>query len=190
MNKINIVRKMQSVIAIPVLAIAIPITGISTISSLTVSDNILSEENSVIITQEEVNQKEKAEAIDNFFAKYDAPLEGYGMKFVVEAEKNNLDWRLLPAIAMRESTGGKNACKNADNSVFGYGSCKISFDSIDESIEVVAASLGGNNPNTACHYSDKTTLEILKSYNSVIPNYYKQVAKIMEMIQDDGEQIV
>ena len=111
------------------------------------------------------------------------------MKFVLEAEKNDIDWRLLPAIAMRESTGGKQACKKADNSVFGYGSCKISFKSIDDSIEVVAKSLGGNNPNTARHYDGKTTVQILKKYNSVIPSYTKQVVKLMNMIDDKDEII-
>lgn len=151
----------------------------------------------MIITQEEVERKEeeaerkeKAELVDNFFESYEAPLEGHGMKFVLEAEKNDIDWRLLPAIAMRESTGGKHACKKVSNSVFGYGSCKMSFNSIDESIEVVAKSLGGNNPNTASHYDDKTTLQILKKYNSVIPTYSKEVVKIMKNISDDGKEVI
>ena len=172
------------------LAITIPLTGISSIPSLAAINNTPAEENSVIITQEEVIRKEKADAIDTYFAKYDAPLKGYGMKFVIEAEKNNIDFRLLPAIAMRESTGGKQACKKVPNSVFGWGSCKISFESIDASIETVALSLGGNNPKTARHYEDKTTLQILRKYNSVIPNYPKEVARIMKMIQDDGQEII
>ena len=154
------------------LAIAIPLTGVSSIPHMTVANSTLTGENSVIITQEEVKRneqvqldikhKEQAEQIDNFFAAYDAPLKGHGMKFVLEAEKNDIDWRLLPAIAMRESTGGKHACKSVPNSVFGYGSCKLSFNSIDESIKIVASSLGGNNPSTAQHYDNKTTLQILK----------------------------
>jgi len=185
----KVIRYLQSIIAIPMLAISVPLSG-TTIPSLVNVNNALTNENSVITTQEEVARKEKADAIDAYFAKYDAPLEGYGMKFVEEAEKNGIDWRLLPAIAMRESTGGKHACKRVPNSVFGYGSCKISFDSIDESIEIVARSLGGNNPNTAHHYDDKTTLQILKKYNSVIPNYSNQVVKIMKDIKDDGQKII
>ena len=116
MNKQKIVRYLQSIIAIPIFAIAMPLSGVSAIPDITaVSQN--TEENSVIITQEEVIRKEKAEAIDAYFAKYNAPLKGYGMKFVVESEKNDIDWRLLAAIAMRESTGGKFACKKASNSV-------------------------------------------------------------------------
>lgn len=172
------------------LAIAVPLTGISSIPSLTAGNDSLAKENSVIITQEEVVRKDKAEQIDSFFSLYDAPLKGHGMKFVLEAEKNNLDWRLLPAIAMRESTGGIHACKSVPNSVFGYGSCKMSFNSIDESIEIVAKSLGGNNPNTARHYDNKTVTQILKKYNSVITGYSNQVIRIMKKISDDGKEII
>jgi hypothetical protein len=190
MNKQKVNQFLQSFIAIPMLAIAVPITGVGSIPSMAaVLDKSTTIETSVITPQEEVARKDKAQAIDKFFKSYNAPLEGYGMKFVLEAEKNDIDWRLLPAIAMRESTGGKQACKKADNSVFGYGSCKLSFKSIDDSIEVVAKSLGGNNPNTARHYDGKTTVQILKKYNSVIPNYTKQVVKIMNMIDDKDEVI-
>ena len=172
------------------LAIAVPLTGISSIPSLAATNDSLTGENSVIITQEEVARNEKAGLIDAYFKDHNAPLEGHGIKFVLEAEKNDLDWRLLPAIAMRESTGGIHACKKASNSVFGYGSCKISFGSIDESIEIVAKSLGGNNPNTARHYDNKTISQILKKYNSVIPGYANQVMRIMKNISDDGKEII
>jgi len=197
MNKQEITHYLQSIIAIPMLAIAVPLTGVSAVPSLTAVNSNITKENSVIITQEEVERKEeeaerkeKADLIDNFFESYEAPLEGHGMEFVVEAEKNDIDWRLLPAIAMRESTGGIHACKKVANSVFGYGSCKMSFNSIDESIEVVAKSLGGNNPTTASHYDNKTTLQILKKYNSVIPSYTSEIVKLMKKINDDGNKIV
>ena len=172
------------------LAIAAPLTGIQSIPSpvAIVSEQINTINASVITTQEDINRnEERAKEIDAFFASYDSPLSGYGEKFVLEANKNDIDWRLLPAIAMRESTAGKHACKNVSNSVFGYGSCKISFKSIDDSIRIVAESLGGNNPSTANHYDDKTTLQILRKYNSVIKNYPKQVAEIMKMINDNEE---
>lgn len=173
----------------PLFALA-SLSGVSEIPTSFDALKNLTSENSVIIAQDEVIRKEKAALIDNYFALYNAPLEGHGMKFIVEAEKNDIDWRLLPAIAMRESTGGIHACKRVPNSVFGYGSCKISFKSIDDSIEIVARSIGGNNPKTAHHYDDKTTIQILKKYNSYIPNYSKQVVKMMEKIQDDGVEII
>lgn len=189
MSKLKIYKSLNSLILVPML-LASPLGGLGIANFNLFEDNKLAVENSVITTQEEVERKEKAEAIDAYFERHKAPLQGYGMKFVLEAEKNSLDWRLLPAIAMRESTGGKHACKSVPNSVFGYGSCKISFDSIDKSIEIVAHSLGGNNPKTARHYQDKTTLQILRKYNSVIPNYPKEVVRIMKDIMDDGIEII
>ncbi len=124
--------------------------------------------------------QEHAEKIDAYFAKRKMPLEGYGAKMVAEAEKNNLDWRLLPAIAIKESTGGKFACyKNP----FGWGSCKIKFDNWNEAIEVVAHNLGGNNPKTARYYKDKTTIEKLSRYNSVIPTYNAEIFEFMDLIE-------
>lgn len=189
MHRNKVIRYLQSIIAIPMLAVSIPLSG-TTIPGLAEVNSVLTSENSVITTQEEVAQKEKADAIDAYFKAKGAPLEGYGMKFVLEAEKNNIDWRLLPAIAMRESTGGKHACKRVPNSVFGWGSCKISFESIDKSIEIVSSHLGGNNDNTDHHYNGKTTLQILKKYNSVIPTYSKEIVKIMKSIRDDGQPII
>lgn len=129
-------------------------------------------------------EKIKAQAIDAYFEARNMPLEGMGMKMVLEAEKNDLDWRLLPAIAVRESTGGKNDCKKVENNAFGWGSCKIGFDSVDQAIETVARNLGGNNPNTATHYDNKTTKQILRAYNppSIVPRYAEQVIAIMNAI--------
>jgi hypothetical protein len=126
----------------------------------------------------------KARAIDTYFKEHDMPLHGTGMKMVIEAEKNDLDWRLLPAIAVRESTGGRFKCKKVENSFFGWGSCKIGFKSTNEAIEIVARNIGGNNPKTAHHYEGKDTKEILQKYNppSIVPRYAQQVMSIMEDI--------
>ena len=127
---------------------------------------------------------QKAEAIDAYFEAYGMPLAGTGMKMVEEAEKNDIDWRLLPAIAVRESTGGKHACKGATYNSFGWGSCKINFKSNEQAIETVARNLGGNNPNTDHHYAGKTTLQILQKYNppSIVKRYAQQVMAIMDDI--------
>ena len=114
------------------------------------------------------------------------PLAGYGMKMVLEAEKHDIDWRLIPAIAIRESTGGLHQCKSVTYSPFGFGSCHISFKSYDSAIEIVATNLGGDNPNTARHYEGKTTKAILQTYNppSVVPHYADQVMALMDKIDN------
>jgi hypothetical protein len=187
MNKYKkVIGYMQSFVAIPMLAVAAPLTGMTALPAPTaiVQSSNTTADAAAITTQDAQASTDKKEAdiLDAYFASYNSPLQGYGMEFVQEANKNGLDWRLLPAIAMRESTGGKQACKRVSNSIFGYGSCKINFTSIDESIETVAASLGGNNPNTAAAYNNKTTSQILAKYNTVIPGYVKQVQKIMDGI--------
>ncbi len=127
---------------------------------------------------------DKARKIDAYYAKRGMPLFGYGAKMVAEAEKNNLDWRLLPAIAIKESTGGKFACVG---NPFGWGSCSIEFDTWNEAIETVAFNLGGNNPNTARYYKDKTIEEKLYNYNtSVIPTYTTEIFKFMDLIEKGG----
>jgi hypothetical protein len=131
-----------------------------------------------------------AKKIDNYFEEHDLPLTGYGLTFAVAADEYGLDPYLLPAIAMRETTGGKNLCQNPKGKMnaFGWGSCKIGFDSHEEAIERVALNLAGENPKTAFAYKGKTLKEKLESYNppSAKPGYAKQVISIMEDIQNQN----
>ena len=125
----------------------------------------------------------KAAKIDAYYAKYDLPLAGHGMTMVLAAEKNGLHWSLLPAIAMRESTGGKFICRESFNA-YGWGSCKIHFDSFEEGTNTVAAHLGGNMERTARYYANKTLEQKLKAYNSVIPPYTAEIKSIMSKIEN------
>ncbi len=200
MKNNNLIRFVQSLVLLPVVTMSGPIPSIHNIE---MHQNVLVQKlnittNGILTLNQVINPKvdpsvqilkDKAEAIDAHFAKYDMPLQGMGMKMVEEAEKNGLDWRLIPAIAVRESTGGKFECKKVPNNAFGWGSCKIDFKSNEEAIETVARNLGGNNPNTAHHYGDKTTIEILRAYNppSVVPRYAEQVISIMNEIGGDVE---
>ncbi|MHB8652009.1 MAG: hypothetical protein ACYC8S_02635 [Minisyncoccota bacterium] len=118
-----------------------------------------------------------AEQIDTYFKERDMPLAGYGEAMVAAANKHGLDWRLLPAIAVRESSGGKQMC---GNNPFGWGSCKIKFKSIDEAIETIALNLGGKNPATSAYYGGTTTRGKLHQYNgTVVPTYVDEVFAIM-----------
>lgn len=131
------------------------------------------------VTEAMIIERERAAALDSYFAKYQMPLEGYGLKLVREAEKNHIDWRLMAAIAVRESSGGKHQC---GNNPFGWGSCKINFDSIDEAVEIVALNLGGGNPRTKAYYKGDTREKLLHYNGKVIPPYPEEVLWIMERI--------
>ncbi len=85
----------------------------------------------------------RSKIIDDFFASYKSPLYQYGNIFIQIADKYNLDYRLLPAIAMQESNGGKRVIKDSYNP-FGYGiygSLVIRFNSWEEAIERVGRAL-------------------------------------------------
>ncbi len=200
---------MESFVVLPVITVSMPLGGLFGIMKTdtnTIPPVVLSQQYNIAaknlltfnqVVDEEAKQKAemlkaRADAIDAYFKAHDMPLFGTGAKMAEEADKNDLDWRLLPAIAVRESTGGKHACKSVTNSFFGWGSCKISFKSKDAAIESIARHLGGNNPNTEHHYSGKSTEAILKTYNppSIVPQYAAQVMGIMDTLGDAdlGEQ--
>ncbi len=125
---------------------------------------------------------QKAKTIDTYFKERSMPLEGTGMSFVLIAEKYGLDYTLLPAIAVRESSGGKAAC---GFNPFGWGSCKMhNFHSYEEAIDALGRNLGGANPKTARYYAGKSTMDKLYFYNgTVVPTYPAEVASIMKMIE-------
>lgn len=129
--------------------------------------------------KEKTLRNERAEKIDIYFKERSMPLAGYGLKMVDVAKEHGIDWRLLPAIAVRESSGGKQSC---GNNPFGWGSCKINFKNYDEAIATLAKNLGGKNPNTASYYSG-TTEQKLHYYNgTVVPTYVREVLDIMRNI--------
>ncbi len=155
--------------------------------SISVSSNIGSLETSPV-TKEVVSVEDireaRAQAIDSYFKDRSMPLHGTGMTFVLVAEKYGLDWRLMPSIGVRESSGGKAAC---GYNAFGWGSCKLhNFHSYEEAIESLGRNLGGANKNTARYYAGKSTLEKLYYYNgTVIPSYPAEVIAIMDKMERD-----
>lgn len=126
-----------------------------------------------------LSQKERAAKIDAYFDQWNLPLAGHGMTVVKEADKYDLDWRLVAAIGMRESTGCKFAF--AENNCFGWGR-KVTFTSVDAAIVHITRNLAGEEESTAYHYAGKDTEGILAKYNSVIPTYTKEIFAIMDDI--------
>jgi len=133
-------------------------------------------------TQSSITRDTRADRIDAYFEARSMPLAGFGEKFVEEADRCGLDWRLLPAIGVRESSGGKRLM---NNNPFGWGSAKIYFANFDEAIEVVTSNLCGENQNTARYYADNDYMTKLYWFNgTVLPSYPAEVEFIMEMIEE------
>ncbi|MCA9302234.1 hypothetical protein H6802_02855 [Candidatus Nomurabacteria bacterium] len=90
-------------------------------------------------------QDSRVQKLEGVFKKYKCPIQGYGAKFVDEADKNNIPYWLVASIAFQESSCGKNVATNAagetTNNLWGwaiYGKNAKTFDNIDHGIEVVS----------------------------------------------------
>ncbi len=108
-----------------------------------------------------------------FLKARNCPDQEYAELFVAEADAHNLDWRLLPSLALVESGGGRTA---KGNNLFGWGNGKITFGSISEAIHHVAAVLSHGRS-----YIGKDLDGKLATYNHAT-DYRAMVRDIMSQI--------
>ncbi len=124
--------------------------------------------------QPPVDQKDpRLSQLKKFFADRDCPLKDSAGDFLVAADQNELDWRLLPSISFIESSGGKDY---RNNNVLGWASCKERFPSVRAGIHYVAAQLGKSS-----RYKGKDVDTKLQIYNPV-PEYSQRVRAVMRTI--------
>jgi len=137
------------------------------------------------------SKDERVLKIKSYFDRYNLPAADHAEDFVFMADVYGVDWRLVPAIAMIESTGFKHACSGATFSGLGWGSCKIDFNSYRHGISVVTYNLAGKNPNTEYYYAGKDLYGILDSYNppTIRPDYKKIVTGVMKDIDEQNVKI-
>jgi len=113
-----------------------------------------------------------------FFAERGCPLSEAAVDFLVAADQNHLDWRLLPSISMIESSGGKDF-KN--NNVFGWDSTRGNFTSVRAGIHFVASKLAKSKL-----YRGKNLESKLQTYNP-LPDYVARVKAVMQTLGSAGE---
>lgn len=111
--------------------------------------------------------------LKKFFSDKDCPVKDLSVDFLVAADRNELDWRLLPSIAFVESTGGK-AYQN--NNIFGWDNGDIRFPSIKDGIHRVGEELAVSR-----YYKGKTLDQKLRTYNR-FPHYPGSVKSVMAQI--------
>lgn len=126
----------------------------------------------------------RADALETFFARYDSPLMGHGKFIVEEADTHKIDYRLIPAIAMQESTLCKRVIKDSHNCWgFGiYGGKVTRFASYDEAISKVTSTL-------AKKYVQKGYVspeEIVKKYTPSDTGRWPEVVGLMMQHIDDA----
>ena len=108
-----------------------------------------------------------------FFTRYDCPVKSLAHEFLIAADENDLDWRLLPSISLVESGGGKAM---ANNNLLGWGSADQGFPSGRAAIHTVASRLAKSKL-----YKDKNLDGILTTYNPR-PEYSYRVKWVMNQL--------
>lgn len=137
----------------------------------------------VVIANSYVPQESEArvEVLNLFFKRYNSPLQQYSQKIVDTADKYSIDWRLIPAIAMQESTLCQKIPKNSFNCWgFGiYGGKVTRFGNYDEAIDTVTRTL-------ASKYKAQGLTEpheIVTKYTPGSTSWAKNVSYVMDRIQ-------
>ena len=118
----------------------------------------------------------RLERLQQFFAERDCPLHDAAAEFLIAADENGLDWRLLPSLSIIESSGGKDY---TNNNIFGWDSCRENFDSVVAGIHFVADRLANSK-----RYKDKSLEEKLRTYNPV-PDYASRVKAVMARLESN-----
>lgn len=113
-------------------------------------------------------------ALRNFFQRYESPLAKIAHVFLRAADAHRLDWRLLPALAIVETGGGKHG---TPSNVFGWNSGRTRFASVEAGIHFVASRFA-QSPI----YAGRTALGILQKYNPARKTYPPKVVTIMQEI--------
>lgn len=115
--------------------------------------------------------------LQKFFKDRGSPLHRNAVDFIEAADRNHLDWRLLPSISMVESGGGK-AYKN--NNVLGWFNGEHKFATVGAGIRLVAERLSYSRL-----YRHKNVDRILATYNP-LPEYARRVKSMMRTIEMAG----
>ncbi len=114
--------------------------------------------------------------IRQFFKLLDSPAYFLAEDFLLAADRNRLDWRLLPSLSILESGGGKNY---TNNNILGWASCRQKFPSVSAGIHHVAFRLAQSRL-----YKDKGLNGILSTYNP-LEGYPRRAKKLMDQLAPD-----
>lgn len=153
---------------------------------LSSSKNIFKSPEGLVLASQEVLTAVRAEdarpvLVERFLHENSSPMSGMGKTFVTAADKYELDWRLLPAIAFQESTLGKHIIFGSYNA-FGWGvidntTIGMSFNSWEDSIFTVAKGLREDYLNKGY-----TTPETININYAADKDWNKKVRFAMEEI--------
>jgi hypothetical protein len=108
--------------------------------------------------------------LQRFFESYQCPRPYHMLDYVEAADAYDVDYRLLPALSVRESTCGTHS---RWNNHWGWNSLKKGFDSVESGIDYVTRQL-----EEAPSYNGKSLDQKIEAYNPQ-PLYVGEVKRLM-----------
>lgn len=129
---------------------------------------------------EDCANDQRCVSLQRFFERYGSGLAKQAAAFLATADEHKLDWRLLPGIAMVETSGGKHSKRN---NVFGWNSGRTGFASIEAGIRFV-----GGRFAASPLYRGRTAMGILRAYNPARAKYPPKVTRFMLELHPDPVQ--
>jgi hypothetical protein len=127
----------------------------------------------VHLAYDELSADPRTQHVYDFLDRHSCSITHLAPSFVLAADLNDLDYRLLPTLAVLESGCGRAA---RNHNLFGWANGRKPFGSFEHAIHFVAQRL-----RLAPHYRNKTTIEKLRLYNRR-PAYRAKVLRLMDTI--------
>ncbi|MBZ5604392.1 MAG: hypothetical protein LAO79_18980 [Acidobacteriia bacterium] len=118
----------------------------------------------------------RSKHLQAFFEAYNCPPPLLTSEYIAVADAYGLDYRLLPAVSVRESTCGQHA---RYNNRWGWDSARTGFASLRHGIRFIARQLAFGR-----YYQGKTLDEKLHAYNPN-PKYPGEIRSLMREIDAD-----
>lgn len=120
------------------------------------------------------NSDPRVERLTYFLAANRCPVKHLAPDFVSAADRYQLDWRLLPSIAIVETGCGRQQKRN---NLFGWASARKGFESLRAGIYAVAERLANSKL-----YRNKELDALLRTYNRHA-GYGKKVKRFMLVVE-------
>jgi hypothetical protein len=127
-----------------------------------------------------VQQDLRYDKLKTFFHSFGCPAPYYVKEYVSAADTYAIDYRLLPAISVVESTCG---LYQRQNNRWGWDSCRRGFSSVREGLQYIAGQLSGGH-----FYKNKTLEEKVHTYNPD-PRYARKIKTLMSKIDDRADPV-
>jgi hypothetical protein len=118
--------------------------------------------------------------LQTFFKSFGCPAPYYVREYVSAADTYAIDYRLLPAISVAESTCGLYQRRN---NRWGWDSGRRAFSTVREGLRYIASQLGDGHS-----YRNKT-LEEKVHVNNPDPKYARTIKTLMRKIEDGGNSL-